>query len=183
MITNERQYRITKAAAKRFEKAIAAAENEAPLEGVHPRLQRAMVDAMCSQLDDLRGEVREYDALRLGRIRRRTFSSLAEIPIALIEGRIARRLTQKELAKRVGLHEQQIQRYEANRYAGASLERLQEIADAIGIRLGRTVEYDVPASPPRTAATTAGRTTRKSRPAGARPSAATSKASKRPPVD
>jgi transcriptional regulator with XRE-family HTH domain len=143
MITNERQYRITKAEAKRFEKAIEAAKAAAPGEGIHPDLHNAMIEGMQSQLDDLRSELRHYEALRTGKITKRALTSLDELPTALIEGRIARRLTQKELARRVGLPEQQIQRYEANRYAGANLERLQEVADAVGIRLAKTVEYDV----------------------------------------
>jgi transcriptional regulator with XRE-family HTH domain len=143
MITNERQYRITKTEAKRFEKAIHAVEADTLGEGIDPDLHDALIDAMESQLDELREELQNYEALRSGKIRKRALTSLAELPTALIEGRIARGLTQKELAKRVGLPEQQIQRYEANQYAGASLERLQEIADAVGIRLKKTVEYDV----------------------------------------
>ena len=58
MITNERQHRITKAEIKRFEHALARAEEEAPAAGVHPRLHQAMIDGLASQLDDLREELR-----------------------------------------------------------------------------------------------------------------------------
>ncbi|MDQ3702081.1 MAG: helix-turn-helix transcriptional regulator, partial [Chloroflexota bacterium] len=48
-------------------------------------------------------------------------------------------LSQKELARRLGLKEQQIQRYEARRYAGASLERVQAVADALGVQIHERV--------------------------------------------
>ena len=41
--------------------------------------------------------------------------------------------SQKDLAQRLGLKEQQIQRYEATGYASASLARIQEIIEALGV--------------------------------------------------
>jgi transcriptional regulator with XRE-family HTH domain len=155
MITNERQYRITQAEAKRFEQALEqAAHEQAPVD-VDPRLHEAMIDGLRHQLDDLREELHQYEDLREGKITKRVFTSLLDLPNALIEGRIVRRLTQKELAKRLGLPEQQVQRYEGTRYAGVSLERLQQVADAVGITLKETVEYDSRAPTQRRKRTTA----------------------------
>jgi HTH-type transcriptional regulator/antitoxin HipB len=50
-----------------------------------------------------------------------------------------RGLTQRELADRLGIAEQSIQRYEAGDYAGVSFARLVEIAEALAV----TVHYDV----------------------------------------
>jgi transcriptional regulator with XRE-family HTH domain len=155
MITNERQYRITQAEAKRFEQALEQAAHEQTPADVDPRLHEAMIDGLRHQLDDLHDELRQYDDLREGKITKRVFTSLLDLPDALIEGRIVRRLTQKELAKRLGLPEQQVQRYEGTRYAGVSLERLQQVADAVGITLKKTVEYDSRASAQRRRRTTA----------------------------
>jgi Cro/C1-type HTH DNA-binding domain len=44
-------------------------------------------------------------------------------------------------ARRARVAEQQIQRWEANDYAGVNLERLQSIADALGIRIHETITY------------------------------------------
>jgi ribosome-binding protein aMBF1 (putative translation factor) len=143
MITNERQHRISRAEAKRFEKAIERAERQAQGGEIHPRLHSARVDGLRSQLDELREEIAKYEDLRKGKIRKRVSTSLLDLPDALIEGRIVRGLTQKELGKKLGLAEQQIQRYEATQYAGVSLERLQEVADAVGVKLTKTIEYDV----------------------------------------
>ena len=70
---------------------------------------------------------------------------MGELPIALIEARIAARLTQRELAERLGVPEQQVQRWEANSYSGVAIERLQEIADALQLQVLETVTYAIPA--------------------------------------
>jgi transcriptional regulator with XRE-family HTH domain len=142
MITNQRQHRVTTAAIRRFERAAAEAEADGPAEGVDPRVHQAMIDGLRSQLEDLRGEVRAYDALREGRVNRRVVSSLVDFPQTLVEGRIVRGFTQKELGKRLGLVEQQIQRYEQTLYAGVGLDRLQQVADALGLRIRKTIEFD-----------------------------------------
>ncbi len=53
------------------------------------------------------------------------------LPEALIDDRKKRGLTQRELAERLGIKEQQIQRYEATRYQSASLKRIVEVAEAM----------------------------------------------------
>jgi DNA-binding XRE family transcriptional regulator len=140
MITNERQHRITRAEIRRFEDALASAASDAP-GGIDPRIYAAMIEGLESQVADLRDQVRQYEALRNGEVRRRVISSLRDVPDALIEMRIVRHLTQKELAKRLGLSEQQVQRYERTRYAGASIERLQQVADALGLNFKNTLDY------------------------------------------
>ena len=48
-------------------------------------------------------------------------------------------LNQRDLATRLGLKEQQIQRYEATHYAGVSLERIQAVAEALGVQIHERV--------------------------------------------
>ena len=144
MIANERQHRISAAAIKGFKDAIARAEADGPGDGVHPRLHAAMIDGMRSQVEQLQSEVDAYCALRDGKVKRRVLHSLAEIPNVLIEGRIASRLTQRQLADRISVPEQQIQRYEQTYYSGASIERLQEVADALTLTVRKTVDYHIP---------------------------------------
>ena len=136
MITTERQYRITKAAAERFAQALA---HEAQGAHLDPRLRQAMREGIESELQILREQLAEYEALRSGRIAVLELDSLTALPDALIRARIAAGLTQKELATRLGLKEQQIQRYEATRYAGVSLERVQAVAEALGVKIHERV--------------------------------------------
>jgi transcriptional regulator with XRE-family HTH domain len=148
MITNERQRHIAEANLRRFEDAIRAHDARGPTPGVDPRLDRAMRDGAASQAADLRRELQQYADLREGRIRGRTFTSLEELPTALVEARIAARLTQRELAERLGVAEQQVQRWEADRWSAVNTKRLQQVADVLGVRLQETVDY-LPPAPPR----------------------------------
>lgn len=103
-----------------------------------------MGDAIASERDELRAQLARYDDLRSGRIGERTLSSLRELPIALVEARIVARLTHRDLAERLGVREQQVQRWEANTYAGVAIDRLHEIADALKLQVLATVTYPVP---------------------------------------
>lgn len=131
MITNHRQYLNTRAQAERFRQALAAPDPQ----GAHPKAARAMREAARSQLADLEAELAEYDALRQGRVVRLEADSIVGIGMALIKARIARNLTQKELAEQLSLAEQQIQRYEATQYRGVAAERLQQVADVLRLRV------------------------------------------------
>ena len=141
MITNERQYRITNAQLKRFEEAHAAQTASEPTANVNPGIHQAMLDATASEIHELRSQLARYDDLRSGRVATRTLQSLRELPIALIEARIAAGLTQRQLADQLGIAEQQIQRWEANSYAGVGIERLQDIADVLHLEILETVTY------------------------------------------
>lgn len=139
MIKNERQYRITKAQAEKFARTIAEVEAR-PNPTLHPKLRRAQLDGLRSQLDDLKRELHDYEALRSGKRRFIALESIEELPKTLIQARIAAGLSQEELAARLGLKPQQIQRYEATSYQSASLERINEIMRTLGVRLRHRAE-------------------------------------------
>lgn len=144
MIKNERQYRITKAEAQKFEESLTQLQKEQQRGSkLHPLIQKAQVDALRSQLDDLKAELAEYETLQAGVMDVHELESLEKLPYAIIKARIASGLTQKQLAERLGLKEQQIQRYEASEYATASLSRLYEIAKILKLELGeaKTLRY------------------------------------------
>lgn len=141
MITNERQYRITKSWLERFERARDGVEEAR--DGLQPRARQALRDQYESQIEELRSQLAEYEALRRGQVAVLELESLRELPDALIRARAVAGLTQKALAERLGLKEQQIQRYEATRYAGVSLERLQAVADALGVVIREQVVLPV----------------------------------------
>lgn len=140
MIKNERQYRITKAQINKFVDAMRqlGAQSE-PSKQVHPILQKAQADALQSQLNELRRQIEEYEALKSGQRAVLELNSLEELPRALIKARIAAGLSQKELAERLRLKEQQIQRYEDTEYTSASLARLLEVSQALGIKVREDV--------------------------------------------
>jgi uncharacterized protein len=57
---------------------------------------------------------------------------LRDIGEALVAARVAQGLTQRELAGKLGVHQQQIARWERERYGCVSLSRLQRVADVLG---------------------------------------------------
>jgi transcriptional regulator with XRE-family HTH domain len=138
MIKNYRQYRITKTRADEFEKALLAASRPAgpSSKALFNKLQKEAIE---SQLSDLKTELQEYDLLKSGKIRTLEIESLSELPEALIRARIARGWTQKKLAQKLGLKEQQVQRYEADDYGSASVERVKSIAAVLGLELDKAV--------------------------------------------
>jgi ribosome-binding protein aMBF1 (putative translation factor) len=140
MIKNERQYRITQARAEEFRRAIAKSEQEEASRKLHPKLRQAQADALRSQLETLERELREYEDLKAGRQKVLTYASFDELPKALVQARIARGWTQKELADRLGLDEQKIQDYEATDYQRASLSRIKEVVRALEIEIREEVK-------------------------------------------
>jgi HTH-type transcriptional regulator/antitoxin HigA len=141
VITNERQYRITKTQLAHFDESLAAHDARGPSTDVDPRVHQAMRDAMVSEAEVLRAQIDRYEQLRDGHITGREIDSLKDLPATLIEARIAARLTQCQLGQRVGVAKQQIQRWEANAYSGVNLDRLQSVADALGVSIHETITY------------------------------------------
>jgi HTH-type transcriptional regulator/antitoxin HigA len=141
MITNDRQYRISKTqltrlieAAKTFNLSTATKRLGSAL------LARAELDALKSEEDVLIGQIKEYEALKSGAVSILKADSLEELPIILIRARISQGMSQRQLAEKLGIKEQQIQRYESDEYASASLRRLAEIARALQLRIGEVAE-------------------------------------------
>jgi transcriptional regulator with XRE-family HTH domain len=60
----------------------------------------------------------------------------------LISLRIAQGISQRDLSKRLGVHESQVSRDERNEYFGITLERAIRILDALNVRLRTRVEIE-----------------------------------------
>jgi len=141
MITNERQYKISRQQLSKFQKAIENYSNgDAERRLGSEILARAEMDALQSEYNILSDQISEYEALRSGVIKRFEATNLDELPGIFIRSRIAQQLTQRELGDIVGVKEQQIQRYEATNYSGASLRRLHEISQALKLNITKIIE-------------------------------------------
>jgi HTH-type transcriptional regulator/antitoxin HigA len=141
MITNEREYRISKGQLLRIREAtklfdVVAAEKRTGSKV----LAKAELAALKSENEVLSSQIREYEALKAGKVSVFKAESLSELPDLLIQARIAQGLSQRQLAGRLDLKEQQIQRYEAERYASASLRRLTEVSEALELNISEVAE-------------------------------------------
>lgn len=136
MIANERQYQVTQKKLAELTDLQSGIDAGAAGDAGFEDLQG---EAVAGMIDDLRAEILEYEQLRDGTTTTIESTSLAGLADALIKARIARGWTQAELARRLDVAEQQVQRDEANRYAGAALSRLCAIADALDIEVSETI--------------------------------------------
>ena len=136
MIANERQYRITRRKERSFCRAIERFDAlGSKRKDVHPRIRQAEREAMESQLEDLRAELAEYDRLKAPDLSVISTASFDELPDGLVKARITAGLSQRALAQWLGVKEQRIQRYEAERYASANYQRLRRLSHALGVRI------------------------------------------------
>ncbi len=137
MIQNERQYRITQTKLREFERDLASLDPPDP--SLHPRQVVGWTNSYNLTIRQLKQELAEYEQLKSGNIVTFVLGSLNDLPTTLIKARIATGMTQKELADKIGVREQQIQRYEASHYQAASFDRLRSIAVALNIEITQAV--------------------------------------------
>jgi DNA-binding XRE family transcriptional regulator len=125
------------------------AEEEARLDGYRTRLKaeglaaeaiKRVVNPMESIYLQLREEVASYEKLK-----RREFDEIDNFrgfgPM-LISLRIAQGITQRELAKRLGVHESQVSRDERNEYFGITLYRAMKVLESLRVHVRSRVEID-----------------------------------------
>jgi ribosome-binding protein aMBF1 (putative translation factor) len=99
---------------------------------------RRVVDPMESFHLQLKEEVESYERLKRGQFEE--LENLRGLGHLLISLRIARGLSQRELARRLNVHESQVSRDERNEYFGITLERANRILDALDVTLHTKVE-------------------------------------------
>lgn len=139
MIKNERQYKVSRAQHAKFQQALRDFDATSSKRNVQPAMLRLERAALEGQAETLAAEIAQFEALR---DRSEPFieaESLEDLPALLIKARIASGLSQRDLAERLGLKEQQVQQYEASDYSGASMTRIIQIGRTMGIA------FEVPA--------------------------------------
>lgn len=133
MIKNQHQYRVTRAQLRRLEEALERAR--AAETSLQPALHEAVIAGLEAQIAELQEEIEEYDSLKDREVL--VAGTFRELPQILIKARIARGWTQEQLAKKLKLKPQQIQRYESTEYRSASFGRLLDVARALNVELER----------------------------------------------
>ncbi len=112
-----------------FRQAIAKVDQE--MTGKRAAAVRGSYEGMVQQLE---GEIREYDELKSGDLTLPNVERLDQIAPFVTKMRIAKNVSQTELARRLGVSKQVISRYEETGYQTVAVVRLQEILDAIGVK-------------------------------------------------
>ena len=138
IILNDREAREAKSSVAEFEKALASESMLSPQTlGLPAQIVDGYRKAVKAQKDEIIQLVNAYEAAKSGDHSALTLRSEKDPGIALVVARIARELTQKELARKLGLKEQQVQRYEADRYRTISIANFQRVASVLGVRCVR----------------------------------------------
>jgi hypothetical protein len=133
MIRNESEYQ--EALARLMDERERLTAHELHLAGLgldSGEVKRAL-DPLRSFHLQLAEEVQSYERLKRGEIGE--LLNLHGLGHTLVALRIARGLTQRELAARLGVHESQVSRDERNEYHHITVERASRILDAMGVRL------------------------------------------------
>lgn len=129
MIYSDKQYSVSSAELAKLRQALSAAESRVSNQ---TWLKKAEIDALNSQIADIEAELAEYDLLKSGQVSFSKSYALEELPRVLVQARIAAGISQTDLAEMLGMKPQQVQRYEATDYMGASLARLIEVSRVLG---------------------------------------------------
>ena len=135
MIQNQHQYQVTQNKLLDLERGLV--ELEKIKDTLHPRQFLGRKNGLSKSISTLQQEIEDYERLKKQETSIK-ITSIKELPLALIRARIAMGMTQKELAEKMGIKEQQVQRDEANQYSSAGFRRIAEVADALEIQIQET---------------------------------------------
>lgn len=138
MIRNESEYR--EAVGRIAEEKQRLDKQQAELEsmGLTPEQLKRALDPIRSFHLQIQEEVARYERLKRGEFGE--LLNLRGIGHLLIALRIARGMSQRELAAQLGVHETQVSRDERNEYHGIKIERAQQILEVFGAEVRSTVE-------------------------------------------
>ena len=134
MIKSDAHRKRTVAQIEGFRRALAGEVPERP--GGSSTAIQSNYEGMIRQLED---ELREYDELKAGKLKLPRMEKLDEMAASIAKIRMAKGITQLEVARRSGISEQTISRYEQSDYQTVGIARLQKILDAIGIKTSVTL--------------------------------------------
>ena len=130
MIKNEKQYKITR------KKLLGIYDEIKQIQGNRehlPAKERLILVSLLTLQEQMENEIAEYDLLKANKANILKSRSISELPSLITEYKIASGLTQKEFSKKIGMKEQQLQRYEAENFQGISFKNLIKILLAMGL--------------------------------------------------
>lgn len=140
LILNEREARAARAT---LEKVSSAVGPTASIDKARLGLSATVIErhrkAVNAVATDLSVALAQYEKAKQGDYAELLESWRGEPGIALVVARIAQGMSQAALAKHLGLKEQQIQRYEADRYRSISLSNYRRFAHALGVQLRASI--------------------------------------------
>ena len=137
MIRSENEYREAVTRLGDEQKRIEAQKAELEKMRLSPADVKRAIEPIQSFHLQLQEEVESYERLKRGEFDEiRNLQGLGQLLVSL---RIAKGLSQRQLAEKLGVHESQVSRDERNEYHGVTLDRAARILEVLGVELRTTV--------------------------------------------
>ncbi len=130
MIKNEKQYKMAKVKLDKWLQTQRQLQ-EGSSAGQPNWIIEEQAFGIEQQIKQLQTEIAEYELIESGQQDLPDPTMVFDLPFLLIRWRIACRLTQRDLGTRLGMHENQIQKYERENYGCASLETISRVAEVL----------------------------------------------------
>jgi ribosome-binding protein aMBF1 (putative translation factor) len=142
MIRNESEYQ--EASARLADERNRLADHRSRLKeaGLNVEEIKRVIDPMESFHLQLQEELESYERLKRGEFEE--LENLRGLGHLLISVRIAQGISQRELARRLSVHESQVSRDERNEYFGITLERAIKVLDALNVKLHTQIKVEPP---------------------------------------
>lgn len=132
MINNEKQYKISKKKVKELNEQIGRIYNDIDK---HPLRKELLITSLEVARNDIEKEIVVYESLKKDKKNTLKERLISELPTLLTEYKIISGLTQKEFAQKLGVKEQQLQRYEANNFKSVTFKNLLRFFELIGLEI------------------------------------------------
>ncbi len=132
MIKNEKQYKISKKKLKNYESLIEKVNSQSPPD---PLKNQLMLTSLTVSKKEIEKELMTYESLKQEKKMVLKERMIGDLPLLLIEYKIILGLTQKEFAGKLGLKEQQLQRYEADNFKSVTFKNLLKFIQLIGLKV------------------------------------------------
>jgi HTH-type transcriptional regulator/antitoxin HigA len=144
IILNEKELREARLRLTAFDEALATEESlRRVADGLPPEVVKQVTATMQLEREDLSDAVSAYDAAKdTGKPAHLERRADKDPGLMLIVARIAKGYSQRDLAWRLGVKEQQVQRYEADRYNSISIKNYARVAALLGVKLSAAIEPD-----------------------------------------
>jgi HTH-type transcriptional regulator/antitoxin HigA len=133
MIKNEKQYKITRNKLTEIQGEIVRIK--AGYDEGLPAKERLILISLETMKSQMESEIAEYDFLKKKRADHLKARRISDLPSVIIEYKIHSGMTQKEFSQKIGMKEQQLQRYEAEDFRSISFKNLLKILQAIGLEI------------------------------------------------
>ena len=94
---------------------------------------KELLDPMLCQYEDVQADIDQYDRWKSGDLTDFEAADLDQLGIFLIAARIAKGVTQRELAETLGVNESTVSRDERNDYHGITIQRAVKVLAALDV--------------------------------------------------